>query len=91
MTYTQSSYQQNRKCMIRPLTLCLLLLTLVACSTSASAPVADRLVITSWAGYMPQAILDAFQAETGVRFEHRIYEEQPAVIEQMGPVLITPR
>lgn len=83
MTYTQPSYQQNRKCMIRPLTLCLLLLTLVACSTSAPAPVADRLVIAGWAGYMPQAILDAFQAETGVTVEYRIYETQPATIEHM--------
>ncbi|MEJ5345779.1 MAG: spermidine/putrescine ABC transporter substrate-binding protein [Chloroflexus sp.] len=69
--------------MIRPLTLCLLLLTLVACSTSAPAPVADRLVIAGWAGYMPQAILDAFQAETGVTVEYRIYETQPAAIEHM--------
>lgn len=83
MKYTQPSCQQNRECMIRPLALCLLLLTLVACSTSAPAPVADRLVIVGWAGYVPQAILDAFQAETGVTVEYRIYEEQPTAIEQM--------
>jgi spermidine/putrescine transport system substrate-binding protein len=41
------------------------------------------LVIAGWAGYMPQAILDAFQAETGVTVEYRIYETQPAAIEHM--------
>lgn len=46
-------------------------------------PTATKLVIAGWAGYVPQTILDAFSAETGIAVEYVIYEEQSAAIAQL--------
>ncbi len=67
----------------------ILLLFLTACSAMpmttqpSAATVPEKLIVAGWAGYMPQAVLDAFRAETGIAVEYVSYESQFDVIDQL--------
>ncbi|WP_322488615.1 spermidine/putrescine ABC transporter substrate-binding protein [Chloroflexus sp.] len=67
----------------------ILLFILAACNPEPAVtptpamPAPDKLVIAGWAGYMPQALLDAFSAETGIAVEYVVYESQFDVIDQL--------
>ncbi len=67
----------------------ILLLFLTACSATPMAtqpsatPALKKLIVAGWAGYMPQAVLDAFRAETGIAVEYVSYESQFDVIDQL--------
>ncbi|MCS6887490.1 MAG: spermidine/putrescine ABC transporter substrate-binding protein [Chloroflexus sp.] len=52
-------------------------------TTPATPPASAKLVIAGWAGYMPQALLDAFRAETGIEVEYIVYEKQLEAIDQL--------
>lgn len=66
-----------------------LLFILAACSATPTAtqpsatPAPEKLIVAGWAGYMPQAVLDAFSAETGIAVEYVVYESQFDVIDQL--------
>jgi spermidine/putrescine transport system substrate-binding protein len=67
----------------------LILGLLVACGsptpvpTPTPPPLAQKLVLYNWAGYMPQAVLDAFTAEYGVMVDYQVYETQEQAVENM--------
>lgn len=67
----------------------ILLLFLTACSAMpmttqpSAAPAPEKLIVAGWAGYMPQVVLDAFRAETGIAVEYVSYESQFDVIDQL--------
>lgn len=67
----------------------ILLFIFAACSPApvvtppTATPAPDKLVIAGWAGYMPQALLAAFSAETGIAVEYVGYESQFDVIDQL--------
>jgi spermidine/putrescine transport system substrate-binding protein len=44
-------------------------------------PAPEPLVVASWAGYMPQGILDAFTQATGIPVEFAAYSDQDEVME----------
>ena len=47
------------------------------------SPPPEPLVFYSWAGYMPQGILDAFQAEYGIPVEYVTYDDQNEALQQL--------
>ena len=66
----------------------LILSLLAACqSTAQSTPVAaqpsETLVYCAWPGYMPQAVLDAFTAESGIKVDYQAYGSQEENIAQI--------
>jgi spermidine/putrescine transport system substrate-binding protein len=66
----------------------LMLISLVGCQAEpplapTPPPLAKTLVFYDWAGYMPQAILDAFHAEYGVEVSYLVYETQEEAIADM--------
>ncbi len=54
---------------------------LIACSLGpGSASTTSKLVIMGWVGYMPQQLLDAFQADTGITVEYIPYDTSEQVL-----------
>ncbi len=51
--------------------------------TPTPPPLAEKLVLYNWAGYMPQVVLDAFTAEYGVKVDYQVYETQEEAVENM--------
>ncbi len=48
--------------------------------TATSAPLAREIRLYNWADYMPQSVLEAFTAETGIRVNYVAYESQEEAI-----------
>jgi len=66
----------------------LILASLLGCQAETTLPptpppLAKTLLFYDWAGYMPQAVLDAFQAEYGVEVTYLVYETQEEAIANM--------
>ncbi len=62
------------------------LLFLAACAADASpqsVPEPKTLTIAGWYGYMPPALLEAFQAETGIAVEYVPYDTQEEALERL--------
>lgn len=61
-----------------------LFLSLTSCVIQAQPPYPrPTLVLYNWAGYMPQSILDAFTAETGIHVKYEVYADQEEAMEQL--------
>ncbi len=62
----------------------MLSLLLTACVIQAQ-PTTPPLTLTlyNWPGYIPQSILDAFTAETGIQVEYEAYDDQEEAMEQL--------
>jgi spermidine/putrescine transport system substrate-binding protein len=63
---------------------------LAACSSPAASPtpaptpqLAKKLILYNWPGYMPQSVLDAFTAESGVKVIYEAYETPEQAVDNM--------
>jgi len=59
-------------------------ISLTACVIEAQpTPPQPTIILYNWAGYIPQSILDAFAAETGIHVEYEVYADQEEAMEQL--------
>jgi spermidine/putrescine transport system substrate-binding protein len=61
----------------------LLAFSLLLAGCSSEPPMPEKLILYSWAEYMPQSVMDAFTEEYGVAFEYIAYETEEEVVENI--------
>lgn len=69
--------------MIRISLLILMAFNLLLAGCSSEPPLPEKLIVYSWAEYMPQSVMDAFTAEYGIAFEYIAYETEEEVVENI--------
>jgi spermidine/putrescine transport system substrate-binding protein len=60
-----------------------ILLSLLLAGCSSALPLPQKLILYSWAEYMPQSVMAAFTAEYGITFEYIAYETEEEVVENI--------
>lgn len=66
---------------LAPLLAIALLLTGCRSAPPTAFPLARELIFSDWEGDMPQSVLDAFSAQTGVKVVYSAYSEQEGLLE----------
>jgi spermidine/putrescine-binding protein len=51
--------------------------------TPTPLPLPDKLTFCDWAEDMPQSVLDAFEAEYGIKIDYQVYESQEQAIDRL--------